>query len=243
MNALIIDDEINARESLRFLLTKHCPEINILNTGVSVEEGVQLILHMQPDIVFLDIEMSDGTGFDLLTQLKDINFQFIFVTAFNNYAVRAFQFSAVDYLLKPVNPTLLIQSVEKLKQVTSTHSPANQLKVLEDNIEKIEKIIIKTENETHTIQLSDIVRCQADNYYTIFILQNDTKIIASKTLKEYANILEELNFFRTHQSHLINLACVENHKFGNISYVYLNNGDKIELSRRRKKPFLEKITS
>ena len=146
MNAIIIDDEINARESLYFLVNKHCPDINILNTGVSVEEGAQLIQHLKPDIVFLDIEMPDGTGFDLLTQLKEINFQFIFVTAFNNYAVRAFQFSAVDYLLKPVNPTLLVQAVEKLKQITPIHSPAIQLKVLEENIEKIEKIIIKTEN-------------------------------------------------------------------------------------------------
>jgi len=242
MEAIIIDDEKNARESLAIQLKKYCPKINIIGTAISVADGLAKIKSLKPQLVFLDIQMPDGTGFDLLKQLTDINFQFIFVTAFDEYAIKAFQFSAVDYLLKPIQPTLLIDAVEKASLRVDYHLPIQQLQVLESNNDKIEQLIISTENDTHILPLKNIVRCQSDNYYTIFYLQDGKKIIASKTLKEYATILEEINFLRVHQSHLINLSYIKDYKFGTENYVVLKNNEKIEISRRRKKLFLEKIS-
>ena len=243
MDAIIVDDEKGARESLSALINRHCEGVNIIGTAISVSEAHSLLSRLKPQLVFLDIQMPDGTGFDLLTGLKNIDFQFIFVTAFDNYAIKAFQFSAVDYLLKPVSPTLLVQAVEKLKKRVNISLPSNQIGVLESNKTKIEKLIITTENKVHVLQLSNIVRCQADNYYTIFVLKDGEKVIASKTLKEYSSMLEGLNFLRIHQSHLINLSFIEDYKFGTENFVLLQNQEKIEISRRRKKMFLEKLSS
>jgi len=240
MDAVIIDDEKNARESLATLIATHCKDITIIGTAVSVTDAQNLLETLKPALVFLDIQMPDGTGFDLLTRLKSIEFQFIFVTAYDNYAIKAFQFSAVDYLLKPIQPNLLIDAVKKARLSMDNHLPAKQLKVLENNHRKIEQLIITSENDTHILLLNDIVRCQADNYYTIFFMLDGKKVIASKTLKEYATILEEVNFLRIHQSHLINLSYIEDYKFGTENYVLLKNKDKIEISRRRKKLFIEK---
>jgi len=243
MDAIIIDDEVSGRESLSVLLGKYCPEIKIVGTADSVKDGLRLLEKTAPQVVFLDIEMPDGTGFELLSSLKTINFQFIFVTGFDNYAIRAFQFSAVDYLLKPINSSLLVQAVKKLKSSVNLHLPVVQLEVLEANNAEIQKLIIATENKTYVIDLSNIVRCQADNYYTIFFLKDGTKIISSKTLKEYSMMLEELNFLRIHQSHLINISFIEDYRFGVENFVLLQNHEKIEISRRRKKIFLEKLAS
>ena len=243
MRAVIIDDEKKGRETLQSFINSYCQSLEIVGNAGNVAEGLSLIDNVNPEVVFLDIQMPDGTGFDLLNRVTKINFQFIFVTAFDNYAIKAFQFSAVDYLLKPVNPTLLVKAVEKLKDKVNFHLPSTQIEVLEANQSKIEKLIITTENKTHVLQVSDIIRCQADNYYTIFVLKDDTKVVASKTLKEYTSMLEELNFLRIHQSHLINLSFIEDYRFGPTNYVLLQNKEKIEISRRRKKAFLEKIAS
>ncbi len=241
IDAIIIDDEKNGRNTLVGLINSYCPEIKIVGEAFNVESGIESIKRLKPDVIFLDIEMPDGTGFDLLSQINSVGFEVIFVTAYDKYAVKAFQFSAVDYLLKPVRPELLISSVQKLINKIDIKDLGKKIDTLLGNTKKLNKIALPTAEGLHVVKIEDIMRCSADDYYTIFYTKEGNKIIVSKTLKEYAEILESLNFFRTHQSHLINLEYVDRFVSTDGGYIIMQNGDHIEVSRRRKKLLLDKL--
>lgn len=241
MQVAIIDDEKKGRETLKNFIKTYCSDLEIVGEAMNVAEGIAMIADKQPEVVFLDIEMPDGTGFDLLSAIQQINFQVVFVTAFDQYAVKAFQFSAVDYLLKPVNPSLLMQAVDKLRKRLSIDQLNLKLDVLLNNKKKLDTLALPTAEGVHMTKIDQITRCAADNNYTTFYLADGSQIIVSRTLKEYSDLLEEFNFYRVHQSHLVNLDFVDKYISGEGGYLIMNNGDSVDVSRRRKKPLMERL--
>lgn len=239
ITALIIDDEPGARKTLRDLLAVHVPEIQLLDEASNVAEGIAMINRYSPQLVFLDVQMPDGTGFDLLSNLPEINFKTIFVSAFDSFAINAFRYSAIDYLLKPVDATELIRSVEKLK--SSDEQPNQKIKVLLGNRKGIEKIALPSVEELFFVKPDEIIRCQSDNNYTRFFLKTGQNILVCRTLKDYEELLEPLGFFRIHKSDLINLQYLKKYKRGEGGMVTLDDGTQLEVSRRRKDDFLRAI--
>ena len=207
MRAVIVDDEISLRESTNTLLSIYCPDIEVVGLASGVKEGIQLIKETAPDIAFLDIEMPDGLGFDIVHAFPQRNFSVIFVTGHNEYAVKAFKFSAIDYILKPIDPDDLERAVNKAKESHEKTISGIQLKALEQNLEqkKLSKIVLKDSEKVYLVDTGEIIRCESSDNYTKFFLTEDRTILVSTTLKEYENLFSGQYFFRCHQSHLINL--------------------------------------
>lgn len=238
MKAILIDDEISNLENLRTLLTKHCPQVNIVATAQNVNEAVEAIEKHSPDLIFLDIQMGEQRGFDVLKQLPNRNFEVIFVTAYDQYGIQAVKFAALDYLLKPVDIEELIAAVNKAEQKLAAQTQTAQLDFLLQQIRNpqpaISKIALPMQSEIRYIALSEIIRCEADNTYTFFFLANEEKILVSKSLKEYADLLKPNGFLRTHQSHLVNPAFVKSWLKEDGGILLLISGDKIPVSKPNK---------
>lgn len=245
MKTIIVDDENGSRESLAKLLEKYCPQITVSAKCDSMGSALTAIQQFEPELVFLDIEMPNGSGFDLLEKIKDIDFDVIFITAYDHYAIRAIKFSAVDYLLKPVDPEDLTKAVKKVEEKQSNKKSLKaQYDVLLANIKgvpKIKKVAIPDGDGLIYLNLTDIIRCDSDGNYTYFILANGKKLISSRTLGEYEDMFQTENFFRVHRSHLINLDHVKKYIKGEGGYVVLSDNSQVEVSRRKKPEFLEKI--
>src|SRR6218665_199448 len=246
IKAIIVDDELGARESLSKMLEKNCKNVQVIAKADSMANAFMEITTHQPDFVFLDIEMSNGNAFDLLEKFKEINFNIIFVTAYDHYAIKAIKFSAIDYILKPVDPEELVKAVTRFE---SQHSNKNTLdkkfKTLLSNVRpenKLKKVGIPDGDGLIFINLADIIRCDSDGNYTYFLLTNGKKIIASRTLGEYEQMFADDNFFRIHRSHLINLEHVKKYIKGEGGYVIMSDNSQVEVSRRNKNEFLEKLS-
>lgn len=209
MKAIVIDDEYAARESLTELLNDFCKGVEIIGEADSVETGVKAIEKNKSDLVFLDINLSDGTGFEILERIKTRKFEVIFVTAYEEFAIKAFKFSALDYILKPVDPDELFNAVSKAEKNLESGNLSLRLNTFFDHYNnenhKFEKIVLKTAERVHLVELKNIIRCQSDRNYTHFFIDNKGKITVSKTLKDFDDLLADYNFFRIHQTHLINL--------------------------------------
>lgn len=220
IKALVVDDEPRVRESMIVILKNVFPEVQLLGEAESVEEAYLQIEKLKPNVVFLDVKMSDGTGFDLLRRYQKVPFKVVFITAFDEYAIEAIKFSACDYLLKPINTTELRQTIEKLKDTLGLEEDM-QLKIQAflNNLDTIniaqKKIVLKTSDSIHLVNLGNIVRCEADTNYTWVYIHEQPKILISKPLKHFEELLDEYGFFRVHQSHLVNLN-------------YFNRIDKID---------------
>jgi len=238
MKAILIDDEISNLENLRTLLEKHCPQVTIAATAQNVSEAVNAIEKHLPDLVFLDIQMGDQTGFDVLKLIPSRNFEVIFVTAYDQYGIQAVKFAALDYLLKPIDIDELIHAVNKADQKLATQTQNSQIEFLLQQLKKPEasasKIALQMQSETRYVALSEIIRCEADNTYTFFFLTNDEKILVSKSLKEYADLLQPNGFLRTHQSHLVNPAFVKSWLKEDGGILLLKSGEKIPVSKPNK---------
>ena len=242
MRAIIIDDEPSGRKAVRSFITKYTPHIEIIEEADNVKNGLFSILTHNPDVVFLDIRMPDGTGFDLLEKLPKIEFNLIFVTAYEQHAIKAFKYSAVDYLLKPLNPDDFIAAVSRLETNNKLDEIEQKVELLIKNNDKVETIALPTTTGLKMIALSDIVRCESDNNYTYFHLVGAKKVLVSKTLKEYDAILSEEGFYRTHKTHLVNLKYIKDYVKGEGGYVVLSNGDHVDVSRRKKEGLIELLT-
>jgi len=222
IKALIVDDEFQSRSLLGNLLGQYCPDIHVVGEASTVENALREIKLHRPDMVFLDIQMNGETGFDLLNRVGNIDFDFVFTTAFDNYAIKAFRFNAIDYLLKPIVPEELIEAVNKVKHKTTSKLTASkgQLEQLYHdmlNPQKVhDKIAIPTTEGYLVIPVNDIVYCQANSNYTEFHLVNKKRIISSYTLKQYDEILTKQSFFRAHRSYLINLAHIKIYRKGEV---------------------------
>ncbi len=244
LTALIVDDELHNRIVLEKMLVQHKPEISTIYQADTVKQAILLINEYHPQIIFLDIQMQGETGFDLLQQIGDYNFEVIFITAHDHYAIKAFRFNAVDYLLKPVIVNELKEATEKAIKKLDNYS-ANY----RDNIKRLyqqmynskeltNSITISTLEGFHVIKIRDIVYCQASDNYTIIHLADKKKITSSQTLGYYEELLTESTFFRTHRSYLINLPHVTSYKKGEGGYIIMSNGDEVELARNHKTNFM-----
>ncbi len=234
ISVVVIDDEPRARETIINILGRSKSDIQVVGEADSVQSGYELIIETYPDLVLLDISLTDGTGFDLLKKFEKINFKVIFITAHEEYALKAFKFSALDYILKPVIAGDLLQAVEKTNESKLQEETELKISTFFTNLEKIRKVVLKTAESIHIIQIKNIVRCEADVNYTVFYIDNSEKLMVSKTLKDYAEMLEPAGFFRSHQSHLVNLDHIMRYDKGEGGHLVMKDGSIVPVSSRKK---------
>jgi len=242
LRTIIIDDEYSVRKALEKLVKRYCPNVKLVAEADGVESGVEAIRKYHPDLVLLDIKMDDGTGFDLLKHLEPVDFKVIFITAYDQYAIKAIKFSALDYLLKPIDPDDLTEAINKAEKLL-VNELNQQLSTLEDNMQNKDKskkkIILKTFDNIHLVKLSDIVYCESNDNYTNFNLLSNKKILVSNTLKEYDEMLGEYGFFRVHKSFLINLGHIERFEKSEGGYIVLSNESKVPVASRKREQLLD----
>lgn len=244
LRALIIDDEVRAQRVLKSLLEQFCSNITVVEVCNSVPEAVIAINTCNPDVVFTDIEMPDYKGYELLSFFKEVNFEIVFITAYNDYAVKAFEISAVDYLLKPIQIHQLEKTIEKLTKIKQSTMQA-RLNVLKENLKSIEihKIALPTLDGLLFISQNDIVSLQADGAYTKVYLQDHRKLLVSKKLKYFEILLEERNqFYRIHRSTIVNINFIKKYSKSDNS-ICLDNGITVTISKERKSAFENHIQS
>lgn len=240
--AIIIDDVPQARKTLQQDLEIYCPEIEIIGTAEGVVSGAKLLKKVQPTIVFLDIQMKDGSGFDLLDLLPAINFHVIFTTASDAFAIKAFRYAAIDYLLKPIDPEELMEAVEKAKNTPAT--AAESFDLLKESIQDKstpKKLALHTQEKIHITAVADIIRCKSNGNYTQFFFINGEKLLVTKTLKEFDKLLAEHQFIRVHQSHLVNPQHVKAFLKIDGGYLSMVDGTEVPVSSRKKGMVLEVI--
>lgn len=237
IKAFLVDDEINALSSLIDLIKTHCPSVSILGTAQKVPEAHKRILELQPDLVFLDIEMPHENGFNLLERFERPPFAVVFTTAYDDYAIKAIRFSALDYLLKPIEKQELIEAVERVER--ERNYTQSQFQQLNQNLNHghFDTLTLKDRDGIHIVKLSDIVRFQSERNYTWVHLSDGSKQLMVKTLKHYDDLLSEHGFFRIHRSHLIHRSFVQRIDKSQGGRVILNDGTALPISERRKKAF------
>jgi two-component system LytT family response regulator len=242
IKAVIIDDEQALREINRSLLNDNFPQITVVGEADSVETGISLIQKTQPDIVLLDIEINGGTGFNILQKVKPYSFKLVFITAFNHLAIKAIKFSAIDYILKPVNEFEFVNAIENALKSIETKDMEKQVNNFFDHYEKktqSKKIVLRTTEAMHIIDVSEIIYCKSDNTYTTFYLSDKKEILVSRSIKEYAELLEGYNFLRPHQSYLVNINCIKKIDKSDGGFIIMNNGREIPVSIRRKQSLMQ----
>lgn len=242
MNAIIIDDMPLAIANLKADLEEHCPDIQVVGEANGVVTGLKLLKTKEIDLLFLDIDLQDGEGFDILELLPEYTFQVIFTTASNDHAIRAFQVSALDYLLKPIDPTLLVNAVSKAKQ--NHPISKGQYQVLQDRLSETpasNKIALHTQDQILISDIDDIIRCEANGNYTLFYFKSKSKLLVTKTLKDFEKVLSSYNFLRTHQSHLINLDRVLSYVKTEGGYILMDDESRVPVSVRKKSEVMETL--
>lgn len=244
MKAIIIDDLIEARENLKKDLKTYCSQIKIIGEAEGVISGAKLLKKANPDVIFLDIQMQDGTGFDFLDIVGNITAKVIFTTASDEFAIKAFKFSAVDYLLKPIDPDELISAIKKV-DLASKIDRSNYDLLLENiktqNTPK--KIALNTLEKIHIKRITEIVRCESNVNYTKFYFSDGGKLLVTKTLKEFDKMLSEHGFIRIHQSHLINTNFVKEYVKIDGGYLVMTDGSNVPVSTRKKNNVMEMISN
>jgi two-component system LytT family response regulator len=246
ITALLIDDDINLRNGMKSLLSRYAPEIKIIGEADSVESGVEAMQDLRPQVVFLDIQLGDGTGFDILEQTAaktgKSSSHIVFITAHEQYAIKAFRFSALDFLLKPVDPEELEKVIGKINSVVNSNDYAH-IDLLLENIRKkvdnFKRIALSTSEGIHLFEVSDIIRCESEDNYTKFHIKNHKPILISKTLKDYEDLLKDHGFERIHQSHLINLSYMKSYIKKDGGYVVMADNSNIPISQRKKERLQE----
>ncbi|MEP7231820.1 MAG: LytTR family DNA-binding domain-containing protein [Ginsengibacter sp.] len=242
LTAIIIDDEAKGRMALKQKLLDYCEEIQLAGEAENGIEGIKLIEKMHPDIVFLDIEMPRMDGFEMLHRLPEKNFHIIFTTAYDQYAIKAIKYAAFDYLLKPIDIEELKIAISKIHSRPQIHT-GKKLELLDQNLLKnnFNKIAISTLEGLLFFNISDIIHLEANSNYTTIYFTNRPKLLASRTLKDFEELLPTDIFFRTHHSHLINLNYIKRYIKGDGGQIELQNGNYVDVSRRKKEEFLNAI--
>jgi len=246
LRAVIVEDEFRSRETLTGLLKLYCKNVIVVAEADGVKSGIDAIIENKPDIIFLDIQMPDGSGFRLLEGLKDQSFDVIFTTAYDQFAIKAIRFSALDYLLKPIFPEELIDAVKKAEEKKERKNIKPNIDVLLSNYSKPKEepnIVLSTSDKIFVVKVGDIVHCESSNYYTFFYLVDGTKILVSRTLKDNEELLSDYNFLRIHRTHLINLKHVKNFTRQDGGYVLMDDGSKVPVSRRKREMALEILSN
>jgi two-component system LytT family response regulator len=237
MRAIIIDDEPDAVELLAIRLTQKCPQVDVVATCTSSVKGVAAIIELRPDVVFLDIEMPQMNGFQVLEAVEGIPFALVFVTAYDKFALKAFRYSAIDYLLKPIDSNELIQAISKIeKQKQTSKEQVSHLRNLYSNNSKVfpDKIALPYQNGVTFVSLKDVIYCESDDSYTKFFLNDGQHYLVTKSLKEIQELLEDRGFLRIHRQYLINLDHIKKFYKGEGSYIIMSNNQSIPVSRLHK---------
>ncbi len=245
IKALIIDDVEKARVALKSDIKTYCQEVDVIGEADGVESGLKLIKATMPDVVFLDIKMSDGSGFDLIDKIKregPVTFQIIFTTAYNEFAIQAFKFSAIDYLLKPVDPDDLVQAVKKIRKSEPKDHLSENLNLLLENIKGMQavgkRIALNSIDKVQLVNVADIIQCESQKNYTLFYLSNRKQILVTKTLKEFEEMLEGDGFLRVHHSHLINLKHLKEYVKTDGGYAVMSDNSQVPVSVRKREQLL-----
>lgn len=245
IKSIIVDDEEGGRISLNNQLKENCPEVEVLALCDTLSTAIANIKKYKPDVVFLDIQLRNEIGFDLLKKIDKIDFEVVFVTAYDKYAIKAFRFSAIDYLLKPVDPEELKKAVKK---VENKHSDKHSYRQFENFLHNqqltnlgAKKIALPTTDGLVFIEVRDIIRCDADDNYTMFFFKNGKKFMVARTIKDFEELLDDFGFFRIHQSHLVNLNEVKQFVRDEGGYVIMTDESKIPVSRRKKDELLNHL--
>ncbi|MDA3952731.1 MAG: LytTR family DNA-binding domain-containing protein [Bacteroidales bacterium] len=244
---VIVEDEKHIQESIREIISEHCKNVIISGIANNIETAKTLLNETNPDLVLLDINLPDGTSFELLEQLNQINFKIIFITAFEEYALRAIKLSAIDYLVKPIDPIELINTVNKAVELIDESSNEINLKALLSNIDTLtnstKKIVLKTAESIFLINIPDIIRCESNGAYTTFYINDDKKIMISKTIKDYEELLDNNGFMRVHKSHIVNLKFIDRYKKADGGSLILKNKSEVPVSFRKKEKLIKLLES
>jgi len=241
IRAMLVDDENHCNQTLAYELMRHCPQVEVVAMAMSGEEAIHQIRTLQPDLVFLDIEMPGLSGFELIERLKPISFDVIFVTAYDQYAIQAFRYAAMDYLMKPVVSEQLIEAVARVGSHRLPADQSSQLEVLLHNLRdglKSPRIALPSGRGMDFVNTEDILYCIAESNYTHIRMQNGSKYTCSKTLKEVEHLLTHLDFFRIHQSYMINMRHLQRYLRDDGGYAVMTDGYKVPIAKRRKEEFL-----
>jgi len=236
IKAVLIDDIEQARVTFKMDLEVYAPDIEVIGEASGVVEGAKLLKQIQPDIVFLDIQMQDGTGFDLLDILTEIPFKIIFITASDAHAIKAFRYAAIDYLVKPVDPDELVQALDKFRKENKNET--DNYKLLNESLKqggmKQERLALHAQDKIHIVQISDIIRCESSVNYTEFFFKNAKRILVSRTLKDFEDILSDQGFYRVHQSHLVNTKMIQEFVKTEGGHLIMTDGKMIPVSTRKR---------
>ena len=246
MKAVIVDDDARIVNIISSLIETDFPDVTITATAVNVETGYQCVIDSKPDLLFLDINMPDGTGFDLLKKLEKIDFKIIFITAFGEYALQAIKFSALDYILKPIDIDELTKAIEKAREIFKVEEEQLKVRALLENFEEkkpLRRIVLHTSDSLHYVNIEEIVRCESDNNYTFFYLTENRKILVSKTLKEFTELLKDSGFLRVHQSHLINALFVDKFIKSDGGYLLMKDKSNVPVSMSNRQQILKALNS
>ena len=247
MKILVVDNETNIRESIVQMIENFCPFDAEIYQAIGVLDGLKAITEINPNILFLDVELDDGTGMDLLSKLSEIDFHVVFITAHNKYAIDAFRYSAIDFLLKPIQPDELIDAFDKISKQAKNKNLLEQIHIMQDSLNKIassgKKIVLKDSNSIYFVNVNDIIRCESDGQYTEFYIDNLKKIVISKPLKEYEELLEPYGFIRPHHSHIINTNKILRFDKVDGGSLIMQNNDEIPVSHRKKTQILKVLDS
>lgn len=246
LNTILIDDEPNALDVLKMQLNRYCPQVTVLRACSSGPDGIDAIRELKPDLVFLDIEMPFKNGFDVLIETRNIDYDVIFTTAYDHFAIKAFKFSAVDYLLKPIDINELKESVlravsRKGKADINEKLQNFMLQLNANSFKQPNKIAINSGESLQLIEPDEIVRCESDSNYTHIFLRNGSKHTVARTLKDIEETLSGLSFCRVHQSHLVNLNHIVKYVKSDGGYIITTDGAHLTISRNKKDAFLEKL--
>lgn len=246
MKAILVDDEPDGIRTLQKMLGLHCPAVNIVATCSNAASAKQQIELLKPDVVFLDIQMPGKTGLEMLTDISPKDFEVIFVTAYNEYMLQALQYSAADYLLKPVDEDRLVEAVHRVEQRLDTAKKEERTNALMHNLSQVGhpsamRLCLPTLKGFIVLKLEEILYCEAERSYTVFHLENNKTVTVSKPLAEYDQLLQDTSFLRVHKSFLVNMMHVKEYQRGEGGLVIMSNGAEIEISRRKKDIFLMKV--
>ncbi len=243
INTVIVDDEKKGRDLLQILLREHCPAVNVVGVAEDISKALDLINLLNPDLIFLDIQMPGGSGFDLLEKIGERKINVIFVSAYHEHAIKAFKFSALDYLLKPVDEEELIKAVKKAElQTAKPQAPREtELSKAAAGSGKNNRLALSTNLGLVFVEIADIERCEAAGKYTVCFLTDGKEIIVTKNLKEFEDVLSDYNFIRVHHAHLINLEYIRQYHKGRGGYIMMKSGSTITVSQRKKDEFLKRL--
>lgn len=242
LKAVIIEDTDQDKQWLKSLLDPYKNEIQVVGEADNLPEAVSIITLLKPDVVFLDVQIKGGDGFDVIRALDPINFKIIFTTSFDTFAVRAIRLSALDYLVKPVDKDEFDSAIGRLLSEATESAQKKQIEVLVNNLRQVNKLALPSQNTIRFVDIDSIIRCQADSNYTWFFLTNGTKLLVTKCLKEFEEMLEPSGFCRVHQSHLVNLRYISEFKKESGGIVVMEDSEEIYVARRRKDILLAAIS-